>query len=314
MTATPYIDAATVARLLDYPTLVDRLRAAFISPPITPSRLSISIPTAVGVAAGTLLVMPALRPGGLIIVKLVAAHPHLGHRPQGTLTTTLLVLSALDGSLLGLVDGHALTARRTAATSVLATNLLARPDARRLLVLGAGNVAFALAQAYVACREIDDVTIWARRPAAAEVLVERLRSAGVAARAASDLAEAAAAADIISTATASSVPLLKKSMISPGTHIDLVGGFTPVMREAEDCLVAAARVVADGPLAVSEAGDLAGPVALGILDPSTITTLASLIAAPVARATGELTLFKSVGLALEDLAAAELLFERLETP
>ena len=314
MRAAPFIDAATVARLVDYPTLVDRLRDAFVSPPIAPLRLSIPIPGVAGCGDGTLLVMPALRPGGLIIVKLVAAHPHLGHRRQGSLSTTLLVLSATDGSLVGLVDGHALTARRTAATSVLAANLLARPDACRLLILGAGSVAFALAQAYVTCRRIDELTIWARRPAAAEALVARLDSVGVKARTATDLGEAAAVADIISTATASTTPLLRRSMIAPGTHIDLVGGFTRAMREAEDELVAAARVVADGPGAVSEAGDLAGPVALGILDPATITTLASLIAAPVENAPGEVTLFKSVGLALEDLAAAELLFERLETP
>ena len=313
MTATPFIDAATVARLIDHPTLVERLRHAFVSPPIAPSRLSIPIPATANGGEGTLLVMPALRPGGLINVKLVAAHPHLGHRPRGSLSTTLLVLSATDGSLLGLVDGHALTALRTAATSVLAASLLARPDARRLLILGAGSVAFALAQAYVACRSIDDVTIWARRPDAAEALVARHGSAGVKARIATDLGRAAAVADIISAATASTTPLLTRSMVAPGTHIDLVGGFTPAMREVDDALVAAARVVADSPLAVTEAGDLAGPVALGRLDPATITTLASLIAAPTLRGPDEITLFKSVGLALEDLAAAELLFERLET-
>ena len=312
MTTVPFVDAATVTRLLDYPTLVDRMRIAFLSPPIAPARLSLPIPAVVETGAGTLLVMPALRPGGLVIVKVVAAHPHLAHRTQGTLTTTLLVLSAIDGTLLGLVDGHALTARRTAATSVLAASLLARPDARRLLILGAGSVAFALAQAYVACRSIDAVTIWTRRPAAAEGLAARLRGAGINAGAATDLAEAAASADIVSTATASTVPLLERSMIAPGTHLDLVGGFTPAMREADDDLVASARVVADGRPAVTEAGDLAGPVARGVLDPARITTLADLIAAPVARGAGELTLFKSVGLALEDLAAAELLFERRE--
>ena len=314
MTATPFIDAATVARLIDYPTLVDRLRDAFVLPPIAPARLSIPIPAMAHAGGGTLLVMPALRPGGIIIVKLVAAHPDLAHRPQGSLSTTLLVLSATDGSLLGLVDGHALTALRTAATSVLAARLLARADARRLLILGSGSVAFALAQAYVACRRIDDVTIWARRPAATAALAARLGSAGVQARVATDLGRAAAVADIISAATASTTPLLTQSMIAPGTHLDLVGGFTPAMREADDALVAAARVVVDSPLAIIEAGDLAGPVALGRLDPATITTLANLIAAPTLRGPDEITLFKSVGLALEDLAAAELLFERLETP
>jgi ornithine cyclodeaminase len=312
MRDSPTIHAEAIARLLDYPSLVDRLRDAFLSPPVAPDRMVLPIPATEGRAKGTLLVMPALRAGGLIVVKLVTVHPDLAHRPQGALSATLLALSASDGSVRGLVDGHALTARRTAAASVLAARLLARPDAHRLLVVGAGAVARALAEAYAAASGVRSVSIWARRAQAAEHLAGTLRQGGIDAQASGTLRDAAAEADIISTATLSQAPILTFDMIRPGTHLDLVGGFRPDMREADSRLVAAARVVADSPRALAEAGDLTHPIAEGLLDPAKVIMLDQLIGAPRARDPHEITLFKSVGLALEDLAAAELLFERLE--
>lgn len=307
-----FFDAAMVDRLLDYPTLIERIRDSFLAPPVAPDRLMLTIPANAGAAESTLLVMPALRAGSLIIVKLVTIHPDLGHRPQGALAATMLVLSAIDGSMCGVVDGHAITRWRTAATSVLAARILARPDARRLLLVGAGVIAHALGEAYTTAGSITEVAIWARRPEAATALAARLCAAGIDATPVENLRLAAAKADIISTATLSSRPLLFGADVRPGTHVDLVGGFRPNMRETDDALICAARIVVDSPRALSEAGDLVDPIAAGVINATSITSLDVALSQPVERRANEITLFKSVGLAAEDLAAAELLFERLE--
>lgn len=303
--ALPQVTASQVDEALDYPSLVARLRSAFLDPPTCPPRTSLALE-----AGGSLLVMPAARPSGLAGVKVVTVHPGLTDRPGGAVRAFYLALDATSGTPLGLVDGHALTVRRTAAASVLAASALARADARRLLIVGAGAVAAELAHAYAALRPIEAITVWARRTEAAKQLAAELADKGLPVVAAHDLDTAVAHADIVSAATLSRLPLIRSMAVRDGTHVDLVGGFTAAMREADDALVARARVVADGAPALEEAGDLAGPIASGALDPSRVTLLADALRG-YDRRPGDVTLFKSVGLALEDLAAAELLFERL---
>ena len=309
LTATRFVTAAEVERLLDYPSLVAALHAAFLDPPRAPDRLA--LPLGEEGSPDRLLLMPAVWPGRLAIVKIVRVH---GARGDGAVRADLLAMDPGTGDWLGRVDGHSLTVRRTAAASVLAAGLLARPDASRLAVIGGGAVAAALAEGYATLFPLTDIAVWTRRPVAAESLAEQLRRSGLPARAEPDRAAAIGRADIVTAATLSTEPLIESRSVRPGTHVDLVGGFTPAMREADDALVERALVVADGPAALGEAGDLAEPIARGRLQPSDVLLLADALRSPPERGAGDITLFKSVGLALEDLAAADLLFARLRAP
>jgi ornithine cyclodeaminase len=212
---------------------------------------------------------------------------------------------------LALVDGNELTARRTAAASALAASRLARTDARRHLVVGAGAVAALLPHALRCVRPIEHGDVWARRPEAAAALAERLRAEGLPAHAAPELAAAVAAADVVSCATLAAEPLIHGGWLAPGVHLDLVGSFTPAMREADDACFAGAEVWIDTDDALAKSGDLAAPLASGALARAQVRgTLHELCAAPApARDPQARTIFKSVGTALEDLAAAMLVYE-----
>ena len=259
----------------------------------------------------TTLVMPAWQPGrylGIKIVNVAAGNAALG---LPAVQATYQLFDARTGAPLALVDGNELTARRTAAASALAASRLARADARRLLVVGAGAVAALLPHAHRAVRAIDRVDVWARRPEAAAALAARLRDEGVPAEPAGDLAAAAAAADIVSCATLAAAPLVRGEWLRPGTHLDLVGSFTPAMREADDACFAGAEVWVDTEEALKKSGDLVDPLASGALAMGQVRgTLHTLCAGPVpARDAQARTVFKSVGTALEDLAAAILVYE-----
>ncbi|MDP3085346.1 MAG: ornithine cyclodeaminase family protein, partial [Rubrivivax sp.] len=193
--------------------------------------------------------------------------------------------------------------------SALAARHLARPDAQRLLVVGSGRLAGWLARAHAALRPgLTQIQVWARRPQAAEALAVALRSEGLPAQAATDLEAAVRQAGIISCATTSSEPVVLGDWLAPGTHLDLVGSFTPAMREVDDTAVQRARVAVDTFAgALAEAGDLVQPLRAGLIERShVVAELADLVRGAVVgrRTAQEITLFKSVGTALEDLAAA----------
>ena len=249
---------------------------------------------------------PAGQPGGLIGVKLVTVFP--GNRARGlaSVGASYLLCDGATGQHLALLDGDTLTARRTAAASALAASFLARPGAARLLVVGAGHVAALLPEAYAAVRPITAVRVWNRTPDAATALAERWRAGGFEAAAVTDLPASMAEADIVSCATLAAEPLIRGGWLRPGTHLDLIGAFTPAMREADAEAVRRARVFIDTEMALAEAGELSG------LQPGDIAgTLTSLCAgSPGRKSPGEITLFKSVGTALEDLAASGLLWHR----
>lgn len=312
VTSVPMIDAATVARLLDYPSLVEALRRAFINPPIVPQRHNIAFPQTPTSHAGSLLVMPAVQPGRLIAVKLVTIHPGHAGRAGGALRSTYLALDAASGDVRGMIDGHALTVRRTAATSVLAAMQLARPNPDVLLMAGSGEIAHALVDAYAELIKPKLIRIWSRRAVQARGFADELGARGIAAEPVSDLEKAVPEADIISTATLSQAPLFAGRNVREGTHIDLVGAFRPEMRESDDDLIARARVVVDVETTLTEAGDIASPLAAGRVDASDITTLRDVLdgGKPGRSTPREITVFKSAGHALEDLAAAELVFAR----
>jgi ornithine cyclodeaminase len=262
---------------------------------------------------GMLLLMPAWErpatPGRRHSgVKIVHVLPGNGARGLPAVQASYLLSDAGTGEALALLDGGELTDRRTAAASTLAGRFLARPDSRRLLVLGAGRVGAALAEAWCARFPIAELAIWSRRPEHAARLAERLAAHGLPARAAA--APDPRGFDIVSAATLSEVPLVRGAEVDPGTHVDLVGAFRPTMRESDSALLARATLVVDtrsGGLA--EAGDVVQAIAEGaITGEHVVADLAELCrgAHPGRRDAGEVTVFKSVGWAGEDLAAAIL--------
>jgi ornithine cyclodeaminase len=304
------IDAASTARLLPWPALIEALRAMFTAGCEVPMRATHRIGE-----AGTLLLMPAWRPGGRLGVKTVAIFPGNGALGLPALHSTYSLSDAGTGVPLAQFDGNEITSRRTAAASALAASYLARPDSRRLLIVGSGRVAGLLAEAMRAVRPIDSVAVWNHRAAPAEALAARLRAVGFDAHATVDLGRAVADADIVSCATLATSALVRGEWLRAGTHLDLIGSFTPQMREADaECFVRC-RVFVDTLEALAKSGDVLAAIGEGGFDPARLQgTLQQLCAGTRGGRgdAGEVTLFKAVGSALEDLAAAELAFDAFQ--
>ena len=296
------MNRAEVAAALPWDGLVAALRAMFAEGCTAPLRHAHPLPE-----GGTLLLMPAIGAthSG---VKIVHVAPGNATRGLPAVHAGYLLSDVRTGVPLALLDGGELTDRRTAATSVLAASFLARADSRRLLVLGAGKVAAALAEAHHAHFGLAEVAIWSRRAEASQALAARLAAHGVPARAAAS--PDPAGFDIISSATLATAPLIHGRELRPGQHLDLVGAFTATMREADAEAVRRALVVADTRAGVlAEGGDVVQAIAEGAVTPAHVAAeLAELCrgAHPGRTREDEVTLFKSVGWAGEDLAAAML--------
>ena len=303
--------AAEVHAALPWAALARALETAFVA-----GATEVPLRHAHGLGAGgSLLLMPAWSNDALG-VKLVTVMPQAAAQGLPSVQASYLLSDRHSGAPLALLDGEALTVRRTAAASALAAQRLARADARRLLMVGAGHLAPWLVRAHVSLQPaLSQVSIWARRGDRAEALARQLRSEGIAAEAVVDLAAAVAQADVVSCATTSSTPLVQGAWLQPGMHLDLVGGFRPDMREVDDAAVARCGciVVDTRAGALAEAGDLVQPLARGAIKPEHINgDLAELLRGDCAGRTDrdQVTLFKSVGTALEDLAAAQLVVQR----
>jgi len=307
------LDAATVRRALDAPSLVEALRQAFRAGAEVPPRHHHTIAHPSGQAA-TLLLMPAWQPGRFIGVKLVTVFPSNGALDLPAVMGIYLLSDALTGRPLALIDGPMLTLRRTAAASALAASFLARPDAAHLAMVGTGALARHLIEAHAAVRPLRRVTVCGRSKAKAQSVVEDLQIAKLDLEATDDTETAVRQADIVSCATLSPTPVVQGAWLKPGAHLDLVGAFTPAMREADDEAVRRARVFVDTlEAAPREGGDIAQPLAKGVLTRDAIQgDLFQLCRGERAgrQDPAEITFFKSVGHALEDLAAAVLLAER----
>ncbi|MEC9347154.1 MAG: ornithine cyclodeaminase family protein [Pseudomonadota bacterium] len=303
------MDAATVDRVLDETELADRIGAMFRDGCEQPVRHhhTVAVP---GEPDATLLLMPAWQPGAALGVKLASVFPGAGSRGLPAVQASYLLLDARTGAPRVLIDGARLTVRRTAAASGLAARYLARPDAETLLMVGAGALAPCLIRAHRAARpSLRRLLVWNHNPGKAEALAAEF--GGTATR---DLDTALGAADVISCATLSREPLVQGDRLRPGSHVDLVGAFTPAMRESDDAAIRRASVFVDTRAgALKEGGDLVQAVASGALQPEAVAAeLADLTRGthPGRRTADEITLFKSVGAALEDLAAALLVAER----
>jgi ornithine cyclodeaminase/alanine dehydrogenase-like protein (mu-crystallin family) len=309
------VDAAATRRHLAFAPLIDALRAMFAAGCEAPLRGTHRIEAADGSAAGTLLLMPAWRPGALLGIKTVAIFPGNAALGKPGLHSVYLLLDARTGEPLAQLDGDEITSRRTAAASALAAYYLAREDAARLLVVGTGRVASLMADAMRAVRPITQVQVWNHRAESAQALASRLRESGIEAQAVLDLAEATARADIVSCATLATAPLIRGEWLREGTHLDLVGSFTPQMREADGECFARSRVFVDTEEALAKSGDLLGAMRETAFGPDRVqATLAELSRGTRAGRSdaAERTLFKSVGSALEDLAAAELVWHAVQ--
>jgi ornithine cyclodeaminase len=302
-----FIDAAELRQRLPWPALIAALRQAFIDGGEVPARHVHTI--GAGLSVGTSLLMPAWQAGGCYGVKVVNIFPGNSARGLPGLHGVYALFDACTGVPLAVLDGSELTARRTAAASALATGILARPDASRLLLLGCGRVATLLPAALRAVRpDLRQITVWNHRPAGALALAAQLRGQGWDAEASEDLSVSVRSADIISCATLSTTALVQGAWLQPGTHLDLIGSFTPQMREADADCFRRARVFFDTDEAGNKAGDVLSAIAEGGFDARQLQgTLAELCRGATGRRDRrEITLFKSVGTALEDLAAAVL--------
>ena len=322
------LSAAEVDASLDDLALIDRLEALFRAGCEMPVRHHhrIAEPTGPGSADAMLLLMPAwTRPStekgasSHLGIKVVTVFPDNGKRSLPSIYGQYLLLDGTTGETVAMLDGTMLTKRRTACASGLASRYLSRPESRRLLMIGTGALAPQLVRVHAKVRPIDEVAIWGRRPERAEDLARelsaslpRLLSRPIAVRAVADRREAVAGADIISCATLSRTPLVEGEWLREGQHLDLVGAYTPQMRESDDRAVKRARIHVDTRAgALKEGGDIVQPLANGTIGESdVIADLYELTRGQrPGRAAGDaasITLFKSVGAALEDLAAAEL--------
>lgn len=309
-----WIDARTLSGILSYEPLVSALERMFREGCRVPLRHHHELGEVDGERA-TLLLMPAWREGAALGVKVVSVFPSNRARGEPSVHGTYLLLDPKSGRPLAALDGTELTRRRTAAASALASRFLARPDSRRLLVVGTGALAPHLARAHAGVRHVGEIRVWGRTPERARALAERLAAEGFPAVWEPDLEAGVRWADIVTTATLAREPLVRGRWLRPGAHLDLVGGFTPEMREADDEAVARARVFVDTREgALREAGDLVQPLERGVLRAEDVEAdLFDLCRGrhPGRRQAAEITLFKSVGTALEDLAAAVFAWERV---
>lgn len=309
------IDAEEVKRLTEFGRLVEAIRAMFRKDCVMPVRHhhTIEMP---GEPDATLLLMPAWTTGEHIGVKLVTVFPGNARLGLPAISGTYILFDGADGRVLAMLDGGELTARRTAAASALAADYLARKDAEHLLVVATGRLAPNLVGAFRSVRPIRCVTVWGRNPDKARVVADGVADGTVEAAVATDLEAAVREADIVSCATLATEPLIRGEWLSRGTHLDLIGAFTPAMRESDDDCIRRSTVFCDTRAgATVEGGDLVQPLQSGVLKVADIVAdLYDLArgAHPGRRSDEEITLFKSTGAALEDLAGALLAYEAAE--
>jgi alanine dehydrogenase len=307
-----FFSAEQVHAALEMAPLAEAIARTLAAAPVAPLRHAHALS-----ATDTLLLMPAWSTGDepqALGVKLVTVMAGNRARNLSTVNAIYVLFDRTDGTPLAVIDGDALTLRRTAATSLLAARHLARRNARNVLVIGTGRLAPFMARAHGQHPALERLWIWGRDSAARQTLAQRLRDEGLPASAVDDLERAVREADLVSCATTATAPVVHGAWLRPGCHLDLVGGFRRDMREADDAAVARSRVYVDTYAgALAEAADIIEPLERGVLTRDQVAgELAELVRGQVAgrRSADEITLFKSVGTAIADLAAAHLLIER----
>ena len=301
----PFIDAQTLRSTLSYASLVQHLRQAHRKPPPEVQRLLMQQPVDGGDDNG-FLIWPAWQPGSHLGVKLCTLFPQNQQAP--TVQALYALFDGKDGSLQALIDGTEMTYWKTAADSALGADLLARQDVKSLLIVGAGAMAPHMVRAYKAIRpSLSRVVIWNRTPERARALLADLD--GIAAQVAPDLTVAVQNADIVCCVTSSAKALIQGVWLRPGTHVDLIGGYTPQMREADDDVMRRSRVYVDSRwFTVDHVGDLTQPIASGVMSREDVLgDLFDLCCerVPAHGHPSDITVFKSGGGAHLDLMTAQ---------
>ncbi|MGV2897019.1 ornithine cyclodeaminase family protein [Achromobacter sp. AGC78] len=307
-----FIDTEQTRGALSFDAVIPALREAFREGATVPTRHVHAIQS--GTAHGTTLIMPAWSDRGYFGVKIINIFPENTHQGLPGLHATYNLYSATTGVPIAQVDGDIVTVYRTAGAAALGADYLARKEASTLLIVGSGRIAGLVAQAMRTVRPIQRVMVWNVREAGAQALAESLRAQGIDAQATTDLESAARAADIISCATLSTVPLIQGAWLRPGTHLDLIGSFTPEMRETDPACFDGTTVYVDTDEAPTKSGDLLSAFDAGVLTRDAIQgNLHQLTtgARPGRQNDQEITVFKAVGSALEDLTLATLVYESL---
>lgn len=315
MQAPEYFSADAIRKHLDWPTIIAALERALQADIHAPVRVNhrIDVP---GMPSGSLLLMPAWQAGDKIGVKIVTVMPGKGSQ---SVSAIYVLFDGVTGVPLAMMEGEELTARRTAGASALAARHLARADARHLVMLGSGRQSAGLVAAHASVRPIDRVTIWSRTAGQADHAAKMHRAAGLDASATDDLEAAVRDADVVSTATLSTLPIVRGEWLKPGVHLDLVGAFKADMRETDDEAMRRADciVVDDRAAALAEGGDVVQALQSGAIGSDRIAgDLRDLVMGkiPGRTAPGQITVFKSVGFALEDLAAAKAIWDARPHP
>ncbi len=309
------IEDHQISELLDYPALIDALATAFRTCDEPPVRQQYTIDTD-GDDDAHLLLMPAWRSGQKIGIKIASVFPGNASRDIPTVNASYLLLDANTGVPEMIMDATELTRRRTAAASALAARYLARKLSTRLLMVGTGAMSTHLIRAHCANLPIASVQVWGRRHERASAIADQFLDEQFSVEPVTDLQAAVSSADIISCATMATESLIQGDWLMPGQHLDLVGSFTPDMREADDSALRRADIYVDTRSgAMQEAGELVQGIRDGVISDRDV--LGDLFELTRGTCEGRLsdaaiTLFKSVGNSLEDLAAAELLASRLD--
>lgn len=309
-------DAAEVSDLLGWQELIDAIEKILTEDGAhAPERSVHTLPTPTG-NDGALLVKPGWVVGEVIVIKAVTFFPDNGDLELPTINAGVLVFSGANGTFLGACDGNELTTRRTAAASAVAAKRLARSDAKRLLVIGTGALSPMVAQAHCAVRDFEVVEVWGRDPDKARRVANHLVTHDIPAHQVDDLDESVGQADVITAVTGATAPLIKGALLRPGTHVDLIGAFTHEMRESDDDVMTRATIFLDTRTGGSLSGDIAQPIEAGLITmDDVVADLTELVGgAHKGRSSDEeITVFKSAGFALEDVAAARLVFPDLHS-
>jgi ornithine cyclodeaminase/alanine dehydrogenase-like protein (mu-crystallin family) len=299
-------DAPTTARALPFKPLIEAIEQMFVAGCEVPLRHSHQLND-----AASILIMPAWQRDGYLGIKTVTIVPGKSARGLPGLLSTYQLFDSQTGEAVAAIDGNEITSRRTAAASALAASRLARADAKTMLLVGTGRVGSLLPEAYRTVLPIQRVLVWDIKPEAASAFTQKLIGQEIDAVVVTDLEAATRQADIVSCATLSTAPLIQGAWLQRGSHLDLIGSFKPEMRETDDACFAHAELWVDTEEALIKSGDLLSPLKSGVITQASVRgTLTDLCRnKPAARDRAARTVFKAVGTALEDLAAAILVLE-----
>ena len=311
----PLVSADELQHLLPYRALITALKTAFQKDDIqVPARHHYQYASDT-TENNTLLIMPSWQSAGKIGIKLVTVSPQNTQKHMPAIQALMILFDTANGAPLMIIDGSELTIRRTVAASALASSLLSSENSSSLLIVGTGQVASQLAQAHSVVRDLQRIWIWGRNPDKAQRLAAELSTSGYTAQSITSLPDFVPQADIISCATLSPTPLIEGSWLREGQHLDLIGSFQPHMREVDTLAIKRSACYVDVKAAIDEAGELKVPLSQGEIDRSHVLGDLHEMCKGVAilrTQPQQITCFKSVGYALEDLVAANLVYDNFK--